>query len=140
MYGVRAENDIEDVFNDVVVDLMENLDTLPERIEKSFTGYFYWRTRKAIQKRRKKSPVVIPTPDSVSDDDDIARIEDWEVIEKCWRTLTETQQLIFELRYIQEMSLDEIASTTESTANAVGQNIFRLSRRMRDCLGNLLER
>jgi len=140
MYGVRVESDIEDVFSDVVVDLMENLDTLPERIEKSFAGFFYWRTRKAIQKRRKKIPLSNASPDSIAEEGDNRRIEDREVIEKCRRTLTETQQRIFELRYIQEMSLDEIARTMDSTVNAVGQNIFRLSRKMRECLAGLLDR
>jgi len=119
---------------------MENLDTLPERIEKSFAGFFYWRTRKAIQKRRKAIPLSVASPDSIADDDETRRIEDWEVIEKCRRTLTETQQRIFELRYIEELSLDEIARAQDSTVNAVGQNIFRLSKRMRECLAGFFDR
>jgi DNA-directed RNA polymerase specialized sigma24 family protein len=41
---------------------------------------------------------------------------------------------VFELRYLLELSLAEIAERLGSNSNAVSQCVFRLVRKMRDCL------
>ncbi len=132
--GVRGEDEILEVYQELVLDLLENLESLPERIEKSFLGFLYWRTRKAIQKlRRKRARAGLPLTDIAAEEGGF-RIDAWDTIEHCWNKLPPKQHKIFELRYIQEMKLKEIAAALESNVNAVGQNIMRLSRKMRECL------
>ena len=61
-------------------------------------------------------------------------LEAWEGIERCWKRLPPREYRVFELRFLQEMSLKEVAAELDSNVNAVGQAIFRLSRKMKDCL------
>jgi DNA-directed RNA polymerase specialized sigma24 family protein len=58
----------------------------------------------------------------------------WEAIENCWDRLPPREHQVFALRYLQEMSLKETALALGSNVNAIGQSIFRLVRKMRDCL------
>ena len=113
-------------------------------IRKSFSGYYYWRTRKAIRKVRAghtlhaqqggggdlsgKEGSSLPV---------VQELETWELIEKCWEKLPPLQHQVFGLRYIQEMSLKEIAALLGRRINAVGQCIHRLSRNMRECLDRM---
>lgn len=133
-FGVKDREEVVEIYQDVVVDLLEQLEKLPGRIEKSFAGFFCWRVRKAIQKRWKKKPTADISLLQPASEGETIRIDEWEAIENCWKKLPGKQYTIFELRYIQEMSLDEIAMALESNVNAVGQNIFKLSRKMRECL------
>jgi len=133
-FGVSRDEEILEIFQDVVLGLLERLEKLPGLIEKSFAGYLAWRTRSAIQRFRGRRPSESIPLIEVACRGETARIEDWEIIEKCWNRLPPKEHRIFELRFIQEMNLEEIAAALGNTANAVGQRIFSLSRKMRECL------
>jgi RNA polymerase sigma factor (sigma-70 family) len=132
--GVNRDDEILEVYQEVILDLMERLQELPDRIEKSFSGYFGWRTWSAIQRMRVKNAPVSLDLVGPQGYEHKNRLELWEVIERCWEKLPPGEYKVFELRYIREMDLKEIANRLGSNVNAVGQSIFRLSRKMRSCL------
>lgn len=132
--GVTKEDEIREVHQEVVLDLLEHLEDLPERIHRSFAGYLSWRTRKIIVKGRFKRRTIEPLEGPLLKDYQVNRIEIKEAIRNCLKRLTQLEKKIFELRYIDEMSLKEIASALRNTVNAVGQTIFRLTHKMQDCL------
>lgn len=139
-FGVRETAELEDVYQEVVLDLSEHLHELAERITKSFAGFYAWRIRNAITRVRKRSsPQGVSLDDSatmppVDDETPEPRLAAWESIERCWHKLPDREHRVFELRFLQEMTLAEIAACLESNVNAVSQAIFRLSRKMKDCL------
>ena len=52
--GVTDEDTMVDVFQDVVLVALRDLPTLPERISRSFSGWFLWHVRDAIGRRRRR--------------------------------------------------------------------------------------
>ena len=133
-FGVKRDDEIEEVFQEVVLDLAERIGHLPEQIEKSFAGFYCWRIRNAILRHRKKTSAEGVTLEDAGTTMDPQSLEAWEGIELCWKRLPPREYRVFELRFLQEMSLKEVAAELDSNVNAVGQAIFRLSRKMKDCL------
>ena len=133
-FGVKRSEEIEEVYQEVVVDLMERLDALPDQVEKSFAGFYSWRIRNAILRIRKKSASEGVNLEDAGTTTDSNSLEAWEGIERCWQRLPPREHRVFELRYLQEMSLKEVAAVLDSNVNAVGQAIFRLSKKMQECL------
>lgn len=133
-FGVKRNEEIEEVYQEVVIDLMERLDGLADQIEKSFAGFYSWRIRNAILRLRKKTASDGVALEDAGTTHDANSLETWEGIERCWERLPPREHRVFELRYLQELSLKEIAAVLESNVNAVGQAIFRLSKKMQECL------
>lgn len=133
--GVTDQEQILDIFQDVVMETLKRLDDLAERIERSFAGWMAWRTREAVGRHRARSAPSEAIPESVSAPASASGFDTWEIIRGCWDGLPAREHEVFGLRYIQELSLQETALRLGSNANAVGQCIFRLSRKMRSCLG-----
>ena len=77
-------------------------------------------------------------PEEATDPSGFARrlsgVDAWDAIQHCWDKLPPREHKVFELRYLQGMNLKETAAALQSNENAVGQNIFRLSRKMKECL------
>lgn len=133
-FGVVCEDEVLDLYQDVVVDLLERLDTLPERVAKSFAGFLAWRVRHAVRRLRARRPAGELAEDTVASEGSERGIEAWDAIENCWERLPPREHRVFELRYLQGLSLKEVARALGSNVNAVGQSLFRLCRRMRECL------
>lgn len=142
--GVDGTHERDEVYQEVVLDLVEHLADVPDRVEKSFAGFYAWRIRNAILRVRRKtgsSGVSLedagPAADATAPDagaSAMMRLESWEGIERCWKRLPPREHRVFELRFLQESSLKEIAAALGSNVNAVGQAIFRLSKKMKECL------
>ncbi len=138
-FGVRETAELEDVYQEVVLDLTEHLPELAHRVTKSFAGFYAWRIRNAIGRVRKRSsPQGISIEDAgtapVAETPPEPRLEAWESIERCWHKLPEREHRVFEMRFLQEMSLADMATHLQSNVNAVSQAVFRMSRKMKDCL------
>ena len=133
-FGVRSQEDLEETYQEVVLDLQSHIDDIPNRVQTSFAGFYSWRIRNAIQRMRSKtrSEGVDTEEEGTTHDPD--RLAAWESIERCWGKLPPREHEVFDLRFLREMSLKEVASAIGSNVNAVGQAIFRLSRKMRECL------
>jgi RNA polymerase sigma-70 factor (ECF subfamily) len=129
------EAEVLETHQDVCVRLLERLRDLPELVQTSFAGYLAWQTRDAIQRRREREermPVATAElPEPTTSDPEPGT---WEAIELCARGLPPREREVFELRYLLELSLAEIAERLGSNSNAVSQCVFRLVRKMRDCL------
>jgi RNA polymerase sigma factor (sigma-70 family) len=136
-FGVRDQDEQVELFQDVVLATLRELPVLPEKIVKSFSGWFSWQVRNAISRRRRAARAANELPDELTESaaspDSRAALR--EAIKRCWDRLPAMEHQVFELRFIKGLSLKEAAEVIETSANAVGQSVFRLSRKMRDCLG-----
>lgn len=136
--GVRQTPDLLELHQDLVVRLLDRLPTLAASIESSFAGWLAWQVRDLAKRRRVRqaSPAgaVVPGPEPVAADPREAAAV-WEAIRNCQQRLPDGEREVFELRYIDGLSLPEAAARLASNTNAVAQSTFRLVRRMRACLG-----
>ncbi|MFO0982344.1 MAG: sigma-70 family RNA polymerase sigma factor [Planctomycetota bacterium] len=133
-FGLRDEDKMMEILQDVVVRLMEGLPALPERVAKSFGGFFYWQVRDAVLKERRRMLSIEPLLDGMAGADQSRALEAWDAVESCWKKLPPRESKVFELRYLHGMSLKETAASLCSNVNAIGQAIFRLSAKMKECL------
>jgi RNA polymerase sigma-70 factor (ECF subfamily) len=127
-----------DVFQDVILRLVSGLADLPERIERSFAGWLGWQIRDAISQWRRKNRRVLDLPST------LAESESWseqsqeilQAIRRCAEKLPPAERSVFEARFLDGQSVADIAKRLGKAANSISQAIFRLSRRMRECLEN----
>src|SRR6187200_886038 len=88
--GVRSEETLVDLFQEVVLGITQALPTLPERIEKSFAGWLSWRIRDAVTRRRRGLRVLVPLPEEAGPATTSDVSEDLalrEALERCAATL-----------------------------------------------------
>lgn len=132
--GVRGDDAVLDVHQELAVRLVENARHLPERVKKSFAGYVAWQVRdivkQTVRRRRRDVQPVHLDPSARPDRD----LDAFDAIEHCAALLTARELEVFDLRYKSGLSLKAVAAQLGSNENAVAQAIFRLSRKMRDCL------
>jgi len=133
-FGLRNREEIEETFQEVVLDLQSHIEEIPERVKSSFAGFYSWRIRNSIQRMRSKTRPEGVELDEAGATRDPDRLAAWESIERCWQKLPPREHEVFDLRFLREWSLKEVAASIGSNVNAVGQAIFRLSRKMRECL------
>lgn len=139
-FGVMREDDINDVKQELALDLQNNLANVLNDIKKSFSGYLWGRVRKAISKvRSMTNPKTINIDETgVSESFEskfgIARFELKEIIDNCQGKLTNLESLIFELKFKDGLTLNEISDKIQRSYNAVAQNIFRMALKMKECL------
>jgi RNA polymerase sigma factor (sigma-70 family) len=136
--GLRGTDAIVDVYQDAVLAALRELPTLPERVEKSFSGWFAWRVRAAIsQRRRAERPTDAldrAAELAVAPAADPAASELADAIVRCREKLPPKERAVFGFRFQMGLSLRETAERVGGNENAVSQCVFRLSRRMRLCL------
>jgi RNA polymerase sigma factor (sigma-70 family) len=134
--GVRSEETVVDLFQEVVLGITQDLPTLPERIEKSFAGWLAWRIRDVVTRGRRALRILDPLPsgDPATKADPLEDLALREVLQRCAGLLPARENRVFALRFLGGLSLKETADALASNVNAVSQSLFRLSRRMRACL------
>lgn len=137
-YGITAEDDFNEVYQNLFTALLERLPELPTLVRKSFAGFLAWRMKKAILDhwkitRSEQSEIEDPSVKSHEE-----AIEKFEIISRCRDKLPPVEKLIFDLRFSQEMTNKEIAKQLNRKAEAVGQRVFQLCKKMRTCLNRLL--
>jgi RNA polymerase sigma-70 factor (ECF subfamily) len=134
--GVRDQQGLLDLYQDLVLRVLEALPSLPERVETSFAGWLAWQVRDLAQKRaRRLQPAsALPEGELAGSSDPADRAATWDAIQSCRDKLPDRERAVFELRYLEGLSLQEVAGRVQSNANAVAQSVFRLVRRMRACL------
>ena len=133
-FGAHREEIVQEVWQELVLALLQRLPELPERVVASFAGFLIWQTRAATDRVLGRASVPTQPIEEVADGRDRGGFEAIEAIEHCKDKLPPGEKRIFDLRYLKGLSLQEAASELGSNANAVGQGIFRLSRKMRECL------
>lgn len=134
--GIRSETEQAEFWQDLVLRLLQQLPDLQQRVRTSFAGYLAWQVRDLVRNaRRRRGPVPLAEPpESAASDDPGARLAFWEAMTNCQGLLPQGEGRVFELRFLDGLSLAEVAERTASNANAVAQSVFRLVRRMRECL------
>jgi RNA polymerase sigma factor (sigma-70 family) len=135
--GVRDAQALLDLHQELVVRILDQLDTLAERVETSFAGWLAWQVRDLGKRRRSSAPACVGATGELEDmaaPDPSERTAAWDAIASCRDRLPERERAVFELRYVEGLSLQEVAERVASNSNAVAQSIFRLVRRMRACL------
>lgn len=137
-FGVRGEEAIVEIFQNVVLVAVRDLLDLPERITKSFSGWLSWQVRDAVTRWRREHRSDVAVTEALPSEivAPSRQLELWEIIRSCSGQLPAGEARVFELRYVQGLSLKETADILKSNPNAVGQSIFRLSRKMRTCLAH----
>lgn len=133
-FGVREDDAVQEVWQELVLALLQRLPELPERVVASFAGFLIWQTRAAVDRVRARATARTEELVDVADGRDTHGFEASDAILHCKEKLPPGERSIFELRYVRGLTLAEAAAELGSTANAVGQGIFRLSRKMRECL------
>ncbi|MCA8950214.1 MAG: sigma-70 family RNA polymerase sigma factor [Planctomycetes bacterium] len=133
--GIRAENDFLDLWQELLLRVIQHLPHLQERVHKSFAGYLAWQARDLAMRLRSRRELTLPLPERGKVEPDSAeRHEFWRAVAGCEAALAAGERAVFGLRFRDGLGLSEIADRTRSNANAVAQAIFRLVRRMRVCL------
>lgn len=134
--GVREPHALLELHQELVLRMLDQLPTLAERIDTSFAGWLAWQVRDLARDRRRRREVELHDHHDATDGVDVSeRSATWDAIGSCKDRLPERERAVFELRYLEGLSLQEVAERLSSNANAVAQSIFRLVRKMRACLG-----
>lgn len=134
--GVRGSAELLELHQEVVLRVLDRLPRLADELDTSFGGWLAWQVRDLAQRQRREragatAPLVVP---DIETGDPSERAIAWEAISNCKGRLPERERAVFELRYVEGLSLQEVADRVASNANAVAQSVFRLVRRMRACL------
>jgi RNA polymerase sigma factor (sigma-70 family) len=133
--GVRGDRDLLDLWQDLLVRVLQHLPDLEQRVHSSFAGYLAWQARDLAAKFRQRRPAAVQAAEPVALPADPAeRSEFWQAVLLCEQALPPGEQRVFALRFREGLGLGEVADRTGSNANAVAQSVFRLVRRMRACL------
>jgi RNA polymerase sigma factor (sigma-70 family) len=135
--GVRSPQAMLDLHQDLVLRMLARLPTLAEEIETSFAGWLSWQVRDLARKHHRPARAPTRASDMQREPDGFDPAEGamaWEAISLCRERLPPREREVFELRYLEGLSLQEVAERLTSNANAVAQSVFRLVRRMRACL------
>lgn len=137
--GVRDRDDLLELHQDLALRLLDLLPTLAERIQSSFSGWLHWQVRDLAKRQRRRAErareAAMPAPADALVTEPGDQGAAWEAIRACRDHLPERERAVFELRFLGGMSLREVAAQLQSNDNAVAQAVFRLVRRMRECLG-----
>jgi RNA polymerase sigma factor (sigma-70 family) len=138
-HGIRGGAEFEEFWQEVVLRLLQQLPLLTERLRTSFAGFLAWQVRDLVRNRnraRRRDPVPSATVEPASDAASApgARSAFWEALQACAAQLPPRELAVFEHRFLGGCDLAEVAARTGSNANAVAQAVFRLVRRLRDCL------
>ena len=129
-FGVRRDDDVLDLWQELMVRVLGHLQTLAERVRASFAGYLIFNVRDLAVRYRRPPEAESPEPAR----DRSGAHEAWDAIQHCWDELPPREHRVFELRYLQGHTLGEVATVLGSNANAIAQAIFRLGHKMRACL------
>lgn len=137
--GVRDREDLLELHQDLALRLLDQLPTLAERIQSSFSGWLHWQVRDLAKRHRRQSERLREAGRPLQADgtgvEPAETAATREALRACRDALPERERAVFELRFVGGMSLREVAARLESNDNAVAQAVFRLVRRMRECLG-----
>lgn len=129
-FGVRGDEDVLDLWQELMVRVLGHLPTLAARVRTSFAGYLIFNVRDLAVRYRQRPETESPEPAF----DRRGAHDAWDAIQHCWDELPPREHRVFELRYLQGHSLGEAAVILGSNANAIAQAIFRLGHKMRACL------
>jgi len=124
-------SDVEDVAQDVFIKIFRSLSGF--RGDSKFSTWVYTIARnEAINAARKKIPteeslddVVVETPAAARPDEQYRRKVQQEHLERCLSEIDENYRVVLELRYMGEMSYDEIGETTGLPIGTVKTYIHR---------------
>lgn len=140
---VRERAEAEDIVQDVLLklwnrrdewDYIENLDAYCFRMIKNLSldrlSTLNMRQTGTIDPERENVHFI----DNRSPDSEMEGKEQHYVIERCIRSLTENQRLVFTLREIEGMSYREIAEALDISEDMVKISLHRARRKMKDLL------
>jgi RNA polymerase sigma factor (sigma-70 family) len=136
-HGVRPGAEFEDFWQDLVLRLLQHLPDLAARVHHSFAGFLAWQVRHQVRGWRRHrvagSPLAFD-PAAPLEPDPGVRAAFWAALAECRSALPPREQVVFEHRFLGGLDLAAVAAEVGSNANAVAQSVFRLVRRLRECL------
>lgn len=135
--GVRGRVAFAEFWQDLVLRVLSHLPDLHERLRTSFAGYLAWQVRDLVRSwRRRARRAFGPEIEAVGPDrhGNEARVALQEALDDCTGRLSPRERAVFEHRFVAGLDLGEVAERVGSNANAVAQAVFRLVRRLRECL------
>lgn len=135
--GVRSGAEFEEFWQDLVLRVLQHLPTLKSQLRTSFAGWIGWQVRDLLRswrRRARRIGIAVPDLEIVHHDDAGERTAFWEALQGCAAALPPREQAVFQHRFLGGLDLTEVAEQVQSNANAVAQAVFRLVRRLRDCL------
>lgn len=134
--GVPAV-EFEEFWQDLALRLVQQLPQLNDRLRTSFAGFLAWQVRDLLRnwrrRNRRTAATELPSLAMVGIEPG-QRSAFWEALHDCSGRLPPREQAVFEHRFLAGLDLGEVAARVGSNANAVAQAVFRLVRRLRDCL------
>jgi len=131
-----ANADLDECWQELVLRVLQHLPGLPARLRTSFAGYLAWQARDLVRswRRRLRRQPVLASAAPPATPDDPSRIAFWEALNRCADKLPPREHEVFRLRFLDGADLGAVATQLGSNANAIAQAVFRLVRRLRDCL------
>jgi RNA polymerase sigma factor (sigma-70 family) len=134
--GIAAGAEFDDFWQDLVLRLIQQLPELGERLRSSFAGYLAWQVRDLVRNRRRQRRAA-PAPladNGLVEEAPAERMAFREALTKCSGQLPDREREVFQHRFLDGLALADVAARVGSNANAVAQSVFRLVRRLRECL------
>ena len=133
-HGIAADR-LDECWQDLVLRVLQHLPDLGTRLRTSFAGYLAWQIRDLLRTWRRRSPHVAEDLAALATvPDTTARTAFWEAMQRCAGKLSPREQTIFSMRFLAGHDLSAVATSIASNNNAVAQAVFRLVRRLRECL------
>lgn len=133
--GPRNDDALADLFQEVMLAVVEKLGSVSHELHSSFGGWLAWQVRDRVSRYRTKDS---GRPDRLASEPADAKFEDGldlaDAMRHCAEALPPGERQVFELRFVEGLDRAEIARRLRSNPNAIGQSLFRLSRRLRGCL------
>lgn len=129
--------EFDEFWQDLVLRLVQTLPDLPARVRSSFAGYLAWQVRDLLRNwRRRTRRAALVVDDAAAAPAPTPGMQGafWEALRDCSGRLPPREQAVFEHRFLGGLDLGTVAARVGSNANAVAQAVFRLVRRLRDCL------
>ncbi|MFI3167844.1 MAG: sigma-70 family RNA polymerase sigma factor [Bacillota bacterium] len=128
---VKNASDMEDVEHDVILKLIKNIETLKQLEEKSIAGYIITTAKftsfDLLRKRNRRKETLL---EDVFSSVDEREIEDKKEIAG-FSSLAQKEQLLMNLKYVEEMSSKEIAKQFNTTENAINLILFKAKEKIR---------
>ncbi len=135
-YGIRSENDLEEIYQDLIIRLLEKLQKL--QIKSSFGGYLSSMLRTIIRERR-RGPQITEIEDRFNTSEPgpqkmLELNEIRQAVVDCKGTLNEREARAFEARFFEEIPYSDLAKEFAVTSNNLYVILHRALEKMRSCL------
>lgn len=128
---MKNTSDMEDVEHDVILKLIKNIETVKELEEKSIAGYIVTTAKftsfDLLRKTKRRNETALEDIFSLEDEREIE--DEAEIVG--FSSLSQKQQEVMNLKYVEEMTSKEIAKKYNTTENAINLILFKAKEKIR---------